>query len=209
MATQLQIYNLALNLLKETKLADLTEAREARYVLDDWWSQTRQWMLEAGFWKFALRSASITQDTLIVPEFGPPLAHNKPDDWVKTYAVSASERFDPLLESWLEEIGNIFCDVTPIYIRYVSNDANYGLDMTKWTARFVQAFAARLAANVCGKVSGSSEGLKDKLDKEADTALSIALSFEAMREPNRRPSEGRWNQARRGRHGRADWYRYA
>lgn len=209
MPTQLEVYNLALNLLKETKLASLSEAREARYVLDDWWSQTRSWMLESGFWKFALRTAKITQDTSIVPEFGPPMAHNKPEDWVRTYLLSANDRLDPPLEDWLEEIGNIFCEVTPIYIRYVSNDVNYGLDTDRWTARFTQAFAARLAANTCGKITGSSEGLKDKLDKEADAALSIALSFEAMREPNRRPPEGKWNQARRGGRSRSDWYRYA
>ncbi len=210
MATQLEVYNLALSHIKETKLAAVDEAREARYVLDDWWSQTRAYMLEAGFWKFAMRTLEITANTGITPTLGPSNAHDKPSDWVRTYLISASEFLDPPLEDWLEEGGYIFADATPIFMRYISNGASYGFDTTKWTARFVQAFSHRLAYNIAPKVTGASENSLKMLEDKADSSLAIALSFEALREPNKRPPEGRWNQARNGqRGGRADYWRYA
>ncbi len=210
MPTQLEVYNLALYHLKETKLAAVDEAREARYVLDDWWSQTRKYMLEAGFWKFAMRTVEITENVGAAPSLGPSRAHDKPVDWVRTYLVSASEYLDPPLEDWLEEGGYIYSDATPIFMRNISNDTAYGYDTDQWTARFVQAFSLRLALNCAGKITGMSrDSLKD-LEKDADAALSIALSFEAMREPNKRPPEGKWNSGRVGRSGgRADYWRYA
>ena len=70
MATQLDVYNQALLALKESMLASLTEERESRRVLDALWVDVRQKMIEAGFWKFAVRAVSITQDTSITPAFG-------------------------------------------------------------------------------------------------------------------------------------------
>jgi len=211
MTTQLEIYNLALSHLKETKLATIDEARESRYVLDDWYDQTLKWMMEAGFWKFAMRTVSITSDPDTTASFGYSYVFNKPSDWVKTYLVSGSEYLDPPLENWIEE-GNAFhADIDPIYLRYVSNsDEGYGHDMDRWTARFVQAFSRRLAANVAPKITGSSESFKSDLDGKADSELSKALSFEALREPVKRPPDGRWNRTRLGgRRGQSDWYRYS
>lgn len=210
MPTQLEVYNLALYHLKETKLAAVDEAREARYVLDDWWAQTRKYMLEAGFWKFAMRTISITENTSVTPAFGLSKAFDKPSDWVRTYLVSASEYLDPPLDDWVEESGYIFADAAPIYMRYVSNGVAYGLDTDLWTARFVQAFSYRLAYNAAGKITGMSETSLKELEGKADSEMAKALSFEALREPNKRPPVGRWNQARHGRSGgRADGWRYA
>jgi hypothetical protein len=211
MPTQLEVYNLALYHLKETKLAAIDEARESRYVLDDWWDQTLQFQMEAGFWKFAIRSVSITADPDTATSFGYTHVFNKPSDWVRTYLLSASEYFDPPLEDWVEEGNAFLSDVTPIYLRYVSNsDDGYGYDLDRWTARFTQAMASRLALNCAGKITGSSDSFIKDLTDRADMDLAKALSFEAMRDPNRRPPQGRWNSARNGRSGRrADYWRFA
>lgn len=211
MPTQLEMYNLALSHIRETQLAAVDEAREARYVLDTFYTQDRKWMLEAGFWKFALRTVKIDYDPDTAPTFGLSRVFNKPEDWVRTYVVSASEHLDPPLDNWLEE-GNVFlADVTPIYVRYVSNSATgYGLDTDRWTARFIHAFSWRLAASIAPKIMGASESSKAGIREEADRALKEALAFEAMREPTRRPSSGRWNADRfRGRPGNSGGHRYA
>lgn len=211
MTTQLEIYNLALSHVREGTLAAVDEAREARYQLDLHYSQDLAFMLEAGFWKFAMRTVKIDYDPDTATAFGASRVFNKPDDWVRTYLVSGSERLDPPLEDWLEE-GNVFiADITPIYVRYVSNsDTGYGMDMTRWTARFVAAFAWKLASSIAPKVMGASESSKAGIKEEADRALKEALVFEAMREPTRRPPDGKWNQARtRGRIGNSGGHRYA
>lgn len=211
MPTVLEVYNLALYHLKQSKLAAIDEAVEARYALDDWYDQTLKWMMEAGFWKFAMRSVSITNDPDTATSFGFQYVFNKPSDWVKTYQVSGSEYFDPPLDNWIEEGNAFLSDVTPIYLRYVSNsDEGYGYDLDRWTARFVQAFSLRLATNVAGRLTGMSNKDLDDLSAKSDSELQKALSFEALREPAKRPPVGRWNQARNGgRRGQSDWYRYS
>jgi hypothetical protein len=205
MATQLDVYNQALLALKESTLASLTEERESRRVLDALWTDVRLKMIEAGFWKFAVRAVSITQDTSITPAFGYSKAFNKPSDWVKTYMVSASEYFDPPHYDWIEESSLFFSDIDPIYVRYISNASpGYGFDPGRWTGRFVEAFAFELAWRAAPKAAGSSDTLTDSLDKQKIRALSSALSFEALREPIRRPPQGLWNSVR-GAKGGGNW----
>lgn len=211
MTTQLEIYNLALAHIKESQLATVDEAREARYVLDTYYEQDLAFMLEAGFWKFAMRTVKIDYDPDTATAFGASRVFNKPEDWVRTYLVSSSDRLDPPLEDWLEEGNTFIADVTPIYVRYVSNSATgYGMDMTRWTARFVNAFTWRLAASIAPKIMGTSDAAKANIRDDADRALKEALTFEAMREPSRRPPEGKWNSNRfRGFRGNSGGHRYA
>lgn len=211
MPTVLEVYNLALAHIRETKLAAVDEAREARYVLDTFYTEDLKWMLEAGFWKFAMRTVKIDYDPDTAPAFGMSRVFNKPDDWVRTYLVSGSDRLDPPLDEWLEE-GNVFiADLDTIYVRYVSNsETGYGGDRTRWTARFTTAFSWRLAASIAPKIMGASESSKAGISDEADKALKEALTFEAMREPTRRPPDGRWNRARfSGYRGSSGGHRYA
>lgn len=193
MTTKILLYNQAALHLGESRYSSLTEARESRYNLDTVYASVLQQMLEAGFWKFATRSVLITQDESIVPEFGYVMAHDKPDDWVKTYQVSDNEFFRPPLEDWIEEANLLFANVTPIYLRYVSNSTTgFGLDLSRWTARFERAVAFELAYRICPKTTGSTDSLKETLKKDAESALLSALSFEAMREPPKRAEPGRW-----------------
>lgn len=211
MTTQLEIYNLALSNIRESKLASLAENRESRYQLDLRYAQDLAWMLEAGFWKFAMRTVRIDYDPNTASAFGPSRVFNKPADWVRTYLVSGSERLDPPLDDWLEE-GNVFlADVTPIYVRYVSNSpTGYGGDINRWTARFIDAFAWRLSSSIAPKIMGASEASKAKIEESQDRKLKEALVFEAMREPTRRPPDGRWNRARTsGYRGSSGGHRYA
>jgi hypothetical protein len=197
MTTQLEIYNMALLHLRETILADLNEDREARYTLDLLWAPVRQVMLESGFWKFAIRTVKIESDPDVVPNFGLPLAFNKPADWVKTYLVSASEMMDPPHYDWVEEANQFFSNVDPLFLRYVSNATpGYGHDPSKWTAKFTEAFSFELAWRAAPKVTGASDSLLDRLEANKKAALSTALSFEALREPTRRPPQGKFNSVR-------------
>ncbi len=199
MPTQLEIYNTALLHLGAQQLATLTDAIESRRVLDAFYENGKEFMLEQGFWKFALRSVEITRDLTISPTFGYSYPHNKPDDWVKTFAVSSSEYIEQYpLEDWIEESNLWLADVTPLFVRYVSDDADFGGDLDRWTSRFTSAFEYYLAFKAAKKITGS-ETLRDEMKKQFDIELSKALAQEAMREPPRRPPEGSWNAARSGR----------
>lgn len=193
MPDQLSVYNAALIQMKASPLADLTEYNEARRVLDALWDGITREMLEAGFWKFAIRTVEITKDPDIAPAFGLNNAFNMPSDWVKTYDVSASEMMDPPLDDWIEESNLLFSNAEPIYMRYVSNEnTGYGMDLNRWTARFEKAVAFQLAARGAPKGIGASDNALENLQKDADRALSEAKMFESIREPPRRPPAGRW-----------------
>lgn len=203
MTTKLELYNQALGHLKVSALVSLTEDTEARYVLDTWYDLCLKIALEAGFWKFAMRSVSITKDDSIVPSFGYPNAFNKPDDWVKTYIVSDNENLEAGFNGWIEESNLFFAHCDPLYLRYVSNNATgYGMDLSKWTARFQEYVTYKLAAMSAPKASGSSDSLTGDMLKLADSKLQAALGFEALREPPRRAPEGNWNRARFATRGR-------
>lgn len=210
MTDQLSIYNQALLRIRESALA-VGEVREASRVLDAFWDDVRREMLEAGFWKFAIRAVQISKDAAITPQFGLANAFTKPNDWVKTYQVSGSEFFDPPLDDWIEESNKFFADADPVYLRYVSSSSTgYGYDPSRWTSRFIKAFAFELAWRGAPKIAGASGDFMEKLEQDKKSALSQALSFEALREPTRRPPQGRWASSRFGRGtGRADGWRYA
>lgn len=195
MVTKLQVYNLALIQMKASTVV-ANEANEATRTMDAWWDTVVKGALEAGFFKFAMRSCKITYDPVIVPTFGLTKAFNKPDDWVKTYDMSLSEYFDPPHNNWIEENNLFFSDADPLYLRYVSNSTGYGLNLDAWTARFVKAVASELAFRASPKAVGTSDAFNDKLMKQAMMDMSSAKTFEAMRDPPKRLAEGRWVSGR-------------
>lgn len=203
MATKLGVYNQALIEMKSSTITSLVSGGVERLVMDALYDGTLANCLETGFWKFAMRTIRIDSDPDITPAFGKALAFNKPDDWVKTYMVSLNEQMvPPLADGMYEEEANLlFCDSEPIYLRYVSNsDDGFGLDLTRWTAKYERYVALELAWRACPKATGSSENLRQEIEKNRDKARSEALAFEAQREPPKRPPEGRWNGVRfRGR----------
>lgn len=193
MPTILSVKNMALIQMKASPLADVSETNEASLVLDTLWDEVLKEMLEAGFWKFAMRTVEITEDNDVSPAFGMAYAFNMPDDWVRTYLVSLSETMDPPLDPYEEEANLLFADATPLYLRYVSNaDPDFGGDLDRWTARFTKAMAFKLATRAAPKAMGASDSALERLRKDEEMAVLEALGFEAQREPAKRPPAGRW-----------------
>lgn len=192
MTDKLSLYNRALFHCQARRLADLTEEVEPRHHLDQHYPDVLKYMIEQGYWKFALRSVHITKDPAITPAFGYSCAFNHPDDFVKTYQLSTSDRFDPPLWDWIDESNLFWCDQEEIYLRYVSNSSSgYGYDLARWTGKFEEAFVRELAFRVAPRLPGSKADLEALLTLK-DDMLAEALTFEAMKEPSKRPPMGRW-----------------
>lgn len=194
MATKLQIYNGALRNLKETRLTSLTEAREARYLLDDvYGSGAVRYCLEQGLWRFAIRARKVEADSDIDPEFGYEYAFAIPSDHVRTVEVSSDEYFSLPLLSYRYENGYWYSDVDTIYIRYVSDDASYGGNLSLWSEGFRHFFELYLAWQISGNFTGA-EG--ETIEKKMRRQLSSARSKDAMNEPAKFKPIGRWVAAR-------------
>ena len=204
MATELGVKNAALREIGERNLTSLTEAVEARYVIDDVYDIVLADCLDAGLWNFAVREVQLDSDTGIDPGFGYNHVFAKPSDWVRTVALSADESRQIALEQYSDRVTNWSADVDPIYVDYVSNGASYGLSLTNWPRPFTRYVELALAERICERLTqNASKAEIIKRDKKE--ALLLAKSHDAMNEAQPRYAPmGSWNSARTGGGSRRD-----
>ena len=201
MASKLLVFNAALLLCGERKLGSLTEKREPRRLLDDVFDGGAiKTCLEAAFWNFGTRSIQIEFDPSVAPDFGFSRAFVKPSDWVRTAVVSASEYFRPPFkdDQFADEAGFWFADIDTLYVKMVSDGADYGGDLGNWTESFARYFETYLASRIAWKITRDKETVA-AIQKELKRLLKGASAKDAMNSGTSVPPEGSWNRARRGR----------
>ena len=196
MATKLAVYNEALRLLGERRLTGLTEARDARYHLDDVYGTATLYCLEQGYWNHAMRAVSMTASLSIEPEFGFSDAFERPSDWVRTYIISPTSDLQQWVSPFNDEAAVWYANTAPLYAKYVSSDSAYGMNLGNWPETFAFYVAARLALMTCPTISsGSAEKLETVMKIEKKARLD-ARSKDAMGEPPAFPPAGTWSQSR-------------
>lgn len=199
--TQLALYNEALRLIGERRLANISENREPRRVLDDVWADgAREYCLEQGQWNFAMRAVKITKSAT-VPAFGYRNAFDKPNDFIRTCGVAEDEYFNIPLTRMVEEVGFWFADIDPIYVRYISSSNSYGLDLTRWPKTFAKYVAAFLASEVVFTLTQSAEK-QSYILSILQQRLTDARSKDAMSDPTTFMPQGNWTASRKGGTGR-------
>lgn len=197
MTSKLVLFNEALGHLGERKLSGLTEAREPRRVLDDYYDGALTHCLRRGYWNFAQRAVTMTQSATITPEFGYTYAFEKPSDWLRTYQLSANENFDPLLARFVDEASVWYADVTPLYAKYISNSVSYGLNLAAWPQDFADYVSLHLAFRACMRIAKDKD-LSEILEKRSKRQCAVAGGIDAMDEPPGRPPQGSWATSRGG-----------
>lgn len=208
-ATQkLSIYNRALGAMGERKLASLTEAREPRYVLDDFFSDVVGQCLEFGDWKFARRFLKIDASTSVEPDFGFQFAFPIPTDFLKSRRIAEDENLDIPLIRFREENGFWYANVTPIYLEYVSSSATLGgLDGGRWPQLFEQYVAARLATLSAPRVTGWNANIIQYLEGKEKKAKADAMELNAIGTPPQAQMRGSWVMSRMSGSNRSRWDR--
>lgn len=197
-AVKLKLYNEALSLLKETKLASLTEERETRRRLDDAWSAgALDAALEKGQWHFASRIVELTYNPSVEPTFGHQYVIDKPSDLIRLTAFCSDEFLREPIVAYQETGAYWLCDLDRVYIKYVSDDDSYGYDTTLWPESFREVVEALLALKA-SPVS-ASESILERIEGTLDTRLSKAVSLGAMAGPTKFAPTGSWTRARSGR----------
>lgn len=193
MTTKLDVYNGTLRLCKERRLASLAENREPRRLLDDAWDSSVRKCLQMGQWAFGTRTQRLDYTPSIEPDFGYRRAFNQPDDMVRVTAICSDEYFNCPLLQYADERHYWYADLDTIYVRFVSDDADYGLDLSLWPESFVQYLQADLADEIVGNLTGADSAKVEKATKKAKTQ---ALSLDAMNKPTTFPPPGSWVSAR-------------
>jgi len=196
MTTRLQLYNLALLFSGERSLASLTEAREPRRLLDQVWDTGGvKKCLEMGQWIFAMRTMQIDYDPDLDPQFGFQRAFSKPSDWCATSAVCSDEYFREPLIQYVDEAGYWYADLDTIYVRYVSDDDQYGADLNSWPGWFEDLVACFFSHRIIWKLSGSDDKVNQS-EKRLEKFLKIAQNRNMQASPTKFPPAGSWSRSR-------------
>lgn len=203
MTSRLSLYNDALLMAGERALASLTENVEARNLLDQVWNNNGvDACLEEAQWEFAMRTVRIDYDPGITPDFGYARAFQKPTDWILTSALCSDEFFKVPVLRYVDEAGYWYSDLDSLYVRFVSNDAAYGGDMSKWPRSFTEFVAAHFASKIILKTSNDETRLSMFINTQRPEhsirgrALLNAKSRCAMAGPTQMSATGNWSNAR-------------
>jgi hypothetical protein len=197
--SRLLLYNDALLICGERFISGLTEGTEPRRLLDHVWDNDGvRHCLEAGQWHFAMRAVSVSYNPSIEPDFGFNRAFNKPTDWVLTSALCSDEWFQTPLLRYIDEVGYWFSDIDTIYVKYVSDDASYGGDLSLWPSSFSDYVSAHFAAKIIAKLDGISGDDVKRVYAYEKEMLSQAKNRSAMAGPTVFPATGSWVASRYG-----------
>ena len=203
MATsKLLIYNGALQVCSERKLASTSEENEARRQLDLIWDDGGvNYCLEQGQWKFAMRATRLDFDTGVTPDWGYKRAFQKPNDWLITSSLASDEFFTTPLIQVNDEAGYWYASIDQIFVRYVSSDDAVGNNLSLWPATFTQYVKSYFAYRVIRKLSGGDEDRIKEVKARLDLDRRVARNRDAMADPTKFPPPGSWNQSRSNRGG--------
>lgn len=196
MADRLSIYKAALRLLGDAhSLSSLTEVSPARYALDSAWQSTGDYLLAEGLWNFAIRSVELSNDEDFEPLFGFDYSFSKPTDWVRTLSIATDAAYVQGLEDYEDEQGHWFANQQPLYIRYISDDAEYGWNLADWRQPFTKAFEACLAFE-CGLPISGDKGNRNDLYGLFKDRLKRAKILDAVDERVKVEPRGRLTRSR-------------
>lgn len=167
--------------------------------MDTYWDDAVAYGLEQGFWKFALKTAQIYSNDGYDTPFGFTYQFTIPSDWTHTYQMSSSDRFDPALTDaqCQEEAGYWYADTDPLYVRYISNAADYGNDLSAWSETYTDFIASRLAFLAAPRLTDNNEIVKILEDREKKARIR-ARANDAMNGNPAFAQSGSWARSRRG-----------
>lgn len=204
MTTKLSIFQGACAAVGARKIASLTEDRLTRRELDGVFARGGiRTCLKTGQWNFAMRTIEIDYTASIEPDFGFQRAFEKPSDWVRTCGVTSDEYLKCPLTEYVDEAGYWFADLDTIYVRYVSDDVEYGSDYSKWPEDFARYVEGWFGLQIHDRVVNNANK-KEQLKDEVRRLLVEAKARDAMDEPAVFLPPGSWSSSRRGRRSRGD-----
>lgn len=197
-ATKLSIYQGACLAAGERRIASLTVTDPIRYEMDAVWDTNFvKGCLEDGLWNFAIRTSQWDYDTSYTAPFGYTYRFDKQSDHVRLAEICEDEFFNHPLVRYQDEGTYVFADITPIFVRYVSDGASYGADYSLWPESFTRYVEHKLASRVIKTITDAKVDADD-LTAATQRLLTQARSKDAMKDPAKFPPVSSWNAARMG-----------
>ncbi len=200
MLTKLSAINGALRLLRKGALSAselANNSREpARVANAVWDSDFVRGCLEAGAWRFAIRTRQVIADPGIDPQFdgagGFLYAYEKETDWLRTIGVYNDPSMQSAYSDYRDEAGYIFANVDTLYVSYISDDASFGGNLAIWPRSFQEYVEAKLAHEIAGPLTQEGADMMGL----AELRLRKAIGKDVINESARRQPIGSWVRAR-------------
>jgi hypothetical protein len=201
-ATKTTLYRGAIMLLRQNAV-DVAVTDDIAFVnnLDLVYDRVLAYCIVQSDWNFATRTVSIEASEDVSSGINDySYAIPKPDDYAgRIVAISGNQRFDPPLDDYHEDggfSGYIWCDVDPLYLRYISNSVEYGLNLADWHPAFERYVEHELAWRVAPHLTSMSANEKEEFRKERKRALLDAQAKDARNQGAQKLPQGRLVQAR-------------
>ena len=194
-ADRLSIYNGALvSFLGQRPLEALDEDLPNRHDLDQVWNTGGiKACLENGLWNFATRSSELNYEPGMTQDFGYTYAFEKPSDYCTLVMISSEGRFNEAYRHYRDEAGHWWADLPIIYVSYVSDDEDYGLDFSLWPANFTRYVEGYFAWRIAKRVAGADF---EEVEGRMMRARSTARGTDAREEASVQLPRGSWSRAR-------------
>jgi len=195
MTSKIDLYNLALGTYIGTRrLSTLTDDVPQRYAMDAVYDAGLKYMLKRGLWKFALRSVQLVRD-IPLSTFHRQYSYDKPVDFVRISRLSLDVRFTQELMDYREDQTKIYSDNDPIFLEFVSDDEDYGMNLDAYPEAYEQAVASWLAYQSTLEISKDRGDRADLLTLHKQT-LDTARRQDAVDEPVKGKPAGRFTRSR-------------
>lgn len=193
--TKTGIANLTASLLKVDAVANIdppdSRSKFAKKA-NQWYDESRRDTLADHIWNFALKRAQLPADAT-APPFGYGNRFLLPADYIRVATIGDEDNPE---RDYKVEDGYILTNVAaPLNVRYVYDQE----DITKFSPKFIQAFARKLAANMAYDMTGSRT-FADSMEEKYQLYLSDALGVDGQESPpTHKIRRSRWKAAKEGR----------
>lgn len=202
MASNTDIANRAMRLLKAQRITSLTDGSNNANTANDVFTDVRDDLLRSHNWNFATKRQKLAQNST-APTFEFDNAYTLPADWVRTVSVHNNDAGAGRVlyrEEEVATVGVIVTSADELWIRYVYRVT----DPNRMASDFRTAFAFELALAMPG-ISNLSAAREAALENRAKARLRTAKHSDAVGSaPEQRPA-GSWVTVRGGYPGWRAW----
>lgn len=199
--TKTGVANLAITLLKGNPVTSIEppdKGSKAAKLAAQWYDDARREALSETDWDFALKRVQVSASA--APAFGWSASYQLPSDFIRIATIGDED--NPLTsDDFKVEGGFILCnEPSPINLRYVHDIE----DVTKFTPKFLMAFAKKLSSYMSAALTGSLN-MAAGLGELADEDMSNAKTLDAQQTPPKKVQRSRWAAAKVT--GHYDWWK--
>lgn len=173
--TKIQIWNMALDVLREQPLSSVDDTQATAKWLGRNYDQQRDFLMERYLWKFALTRAEIAADSQ-KPAFQWQYRYLLPTDSLRFVPPTVDGEWGGQPIPFEEESGYLMCNVEgPLRLRYILRTTNEGL----FSNGFCECLSLRLALRMAHWLTGK-QSMVQQIQSLYDDTLQQVVQTHAV-----------------------------